>query len=244
MTHSQQPRHIAIVMDGNGRWAKQRSLPRVAGHKVGLEAVRRIISTCGEKNIEALTLFAFGTDNWRRPESEVGYLMELFFTALKAEIKKLHKQQVRLHFIGDRSRLNKKLLDIITKSEQTTATNSGLKLTIAVSYSGQWDIYQAMQKIAAQVEQGQLRSDAVSPDIIEANLTLAGLPYPDLFIRTSGEQRISNFFLWQLAYTELYFTDVLWPDFDAAELEKALTFYANRERRFGHISEQLSSATS
>ncbi|MHB1947614.1 MAG: isoprenyl transferase [Gammaproteobacteria bacterium] len=233
------PRHIAIIMDGNGRWAKQRHLPRVAGHKAGFDAVREVVKGCVEKKIEALTLFAFSTENWQRPEQEVDYLMNLFITALQREAKKLHKQNIKLRIIGDRDRFDKKLRDQIIKAEQLTANNTGLNLVIAANYGGRWDIYHAMQKIAQEIERGTLRSQDISSDLIQRHLTLADLPEPDLFIRTSGEQRISNFLLWQIAYCELYFTNVLWPDFNIAELDKALDFYLNRERRFGFISEQL-----
>jgi len=233
------PRHIAIIMDGNGRWAKQRHLPRVAGHKAGFDAVREVVKGCVEKKIEALTLFAFSTENWRRPEQEVDYLMNLFITALQREAKKLHKQNIKLRIIGDRDRFDKKLRDQIIKAEQLTANNTGLNLVIAANYGGRWDLQHAMQNIAQEIEQGTLRSQDVTSDLIQSRLTLADLPEPDLFIRTSGEQRISNFLLWQIAYCELYFTNVLWPDFTVAELDKALDFYVNRERRFGYISEQL-----
>lgn len=233
------PRHIAIIMDGNGRWAKQRLLPRAAGHKAGVDTVREIVKACVEKNIEVLSLFAFSSENWRRPASEVNYLMGLFISALKRETKKLHKQNIKVCFIGDRTRFDKKLLKSIVDSENLTVNNTGLVLVIAANYGGQWDICDAMKQLAIEIEKGQLTSEQLSPQLIESKLTTANLAPPDLFIRTSGEQRISNFFLWQLAYSELYFTDVLWPDFNSQELEKALAFYANRERRFGYTGEQL-----
>lgn len=239
MSRPKLPKHIAIVMDGNGRWAKQRHLPRSAGHKAGFETVREIVKACAEKKIEVLTLFAFGNENWQRPEMEVGFIMDLFLNALEQETKKLHTQNIQLHFIGDIARLEPRLQEQIAAAEQLTANNKGLKLNIAMSYSGRWDVTNAIRKIASQIEQGKLSSKDISLTFIQDYLALAGLPDPDLFIRTSGEQRISNFLLWQLAYTELYFTDVYWPDFNVNELEKALTFFTERERRFGVTSEQL-----
>lgn len=237
------PRHIAIIMDGNGRWAKKRLLPRIAGHKVGVDVVREIVKQCATKNIEVLTLFAFSSENWRRPEQEVSYLMNLFISALEREAKKLHQQNVRVSVIGDRSRLDKKLQLEIFKTEELTGNNTGLNLVIAVNYGGQWDITEAMKSIAIDIEQGKLVSQNITPSLIQSKLTLSDFPQPDLFIRTSGEYRISNFLLWQLAYAELYFTDVLWPDFNGDELDKALAFFANRERRFGYTSEQLKVAS-
>ncbi len=233
------PRHIAIIMDGNGRWAKQRSLPRFAGHKAGVESLRQIVKACVERKIEVLTMFAFSSENWRRPLQEVNYLMELFIFALKREVKKLHEQNIQLRIIGDRSRFDDKLCKAMLEAEELTLKNTGLKLVIAANYGGQWDISEAMRKLAIEIEQGRLTSAQISPKLIATQITLADLPAPDLFIRTSGEQRISNFLLWQLAYTELYFAKVHWPDFTAAELDKALSFYANRERRFGYTSEQI-----
>jgi len=237
------PRHIAIIMDGNGRWAKQRSLPRFAGHRAGVEAVREVVKTCAAKGVEALTLFAFSSENWRRPQKEVGLLMELLFTALNIEVKKLHKNNVQLSFIGDRSRFDEKMRAQLEKSEQLTANNTGLKLIVAVNYGGKWDLTHAMKKIAAQVKSGELDIEDINSDTIDQALSLYGLPSPDLFIRTGGEKRISNFLLWQLAYTELYFTDVLWPDFDAAALESAIASFCSRERRFGQTSEQVKQCT-
>jgi len=233
------PRHLAVIMDGNGRWAGQRSMPRVAGHKAGVDAVREIVKACAEKKIEVLTLFAFSSENWQRPTQEVNYLMSLFLAALQREAKKLHRQNIRLSIIGARDRFEEKLRLQMAAAEKLTAQNTGLHLVIAANYGGHWDILNAVQKIALKVEQGELTSQALSADILQAHLSLANLPAPDLFIRTSGEQRISNFMLWELAYTELYFTYVLWPDFSVAELEKALAFFAGRERRFGCTSEQL-----
>jgi undecaprenyl diphosphate synthase len=233
------PRHIAIIMDGNGRWAEQRHLPRVAGHKAGAESVREVVKTCVEKQIEVLTLFAFSTENWRRPALEINYLMQLFITSLHREGKKLHEQNIQLRVIGDSSRLEKKLQQQIAEVEQLTVNNSGLKLVLAVNYGGQWDITQAVKAIAQDIENGMLSAASVTTQMIQNKLCLADLPEPDFFIRTSGEQRISNFMLWQFSYTELYFTNVLWPDFNAEEFKKALEFFKSRERRFGLTGEQL-----
>jgi undecaprenyl diphosphate synthase len=239
MTTISLPRHIAIIMDGNGRWAKQRHMPRVAGHKAGLEAVLEVVKSCVEKKIEVLTLFAFSSENWRRPAQEVNYLMNLFVNSLKREAKKLHKQNIQLRIIGDRDRFEKKLQEQIRLAEELTASNTGLKLVVAANYGGQWDITQAVQQIVAKIADDELNKNDITPELIHSHLALSDLPEPDLFIRTSGEQRISNFMIWQLSYTELYFTNVLWPDFKAEEFEKALDFFAGRERRFGYISEQL-----
>lgn len=235
----QLPRHIAIIMDGNGRWAKRQFLPRIAGHHAGFEVVRKIVKACGEKGIEVLTLFAFSSENWQRPKQEVSALLELFLTALSREIKKLHENNVQLRVIGDSSRLSPEIKQRIDNAHKLTAENTGLKLVIAFDYSGQWDIANATRQIAIEVAKGELSPDDITPDTLEKYLSTFGLPEPDLFIRTSGEQRISNFLLWQLAYTELYFTEVLWPDFSVAILEEALDFFAGRERRFGCTSEQV-----
>jgi undecaprenyl diphosphate synthase len=226
-------------MDGNGRWAKKRYLPRVAGHKAGAESVREVVQACVEKKIEVLTLFAFSSENWHRPALEVNYLMQLFITMLHHEAEKLHTQNIQFRVIGDRTRLEKKLQAQMTDVEQLTANNTGLKLILAVNYGGQWDITQAVKAIAEDIETGKLSAADVTTQLVQSKVCLAELPEPDLFIRTSGEQRISNFMLWQFAYTELYFTSVLWPDFNAHEFEKALTYFMNRERRFGLTSEQL-----
>jgi len=233
------PRHVAIIMDGNGRWAKQRLLPRIAGHKAGIKSVREAVKGCAKKGVDVLTLFAFSSENWRRPEQEVSYLMGLFLMALEREVKKLHKQNIQLRIIGDRSHFDVKLQQTMLKAEELTANNTGLKLVIAANYGGRWDLTESFRQIAQDIEQGKITSQDVSASLIESNLSFADLPEPDLFIRTSGEYRISNFMLWQLAYTELYFTDVLWPDFNGETLEKAFEYFATRERRFGFISEQL-----
>lgn len=236
------PRHIAIIMDGNGRWAKDRHYPRAAGHKAGLKAARRVVELCVKKKIEVLTLFVFSSENWQRPKDEVRFLMNLFVTVLKKDAKKLHEQNVQLRVIGDRSRFEEKLQKQIIEVEQLTANNTGLKLLLAANYGGQWDITQAVKKIALAIEAKQLLPEEITPQLIQNHLSFSDCPDPDLFVRTGGEVRISNFMLWQLAYTELYFTPANWPDFDEAELDKALQGYQYRERRFGLTSEQLSQA--
>lgn len=227
------PKHIAIVMDGNGRWAKKRFLPRIAGHKAGVDAARMAVKACAKRHIQVLSLFAFSSENWRRPDEEVSYLMELFVTGLERESDMMHENNIRLRFIGDRIRFSDKLTQKINEVEKLTATNTGMVLLIAVDYGGQWDICQATQQLAQEVESGTLKSTDITAEKIASKLSFADLPDPDLFIRTSGELRISNFMLWQLAYSELYFTDVLWPDFDEREFEKALTHFAERDRRYG-----------
>jgi undecaprenyl diphosphate synthase len=230
------PRHIAIIMDGNGRWAKQRRLPRVAGHRKGVEAVRATVRACAELGVEYLTLFAFSSENWRRPADEVSILMQLFIRALEQEVSKLDSNGIRFRVIGDTSRFEPRIRELIASGEQHTAGNRRLTLTVAANYGGRWDIAQATQKLlAAQPEAVR----GFEPEALEPYLAMAHAPEPDLFIRTGGEQRISNFLLWQLAYTELYFTEVLWPDFDAHALGDAIASYQQRERRFGRTSEQL-----
>lgn len=230
------PRHIAIIMDGNGRWAKQRFLPRIAGHKRGVEAVRNTVRACGDAGVEYLTLFAFSSENWRRPADEVSFLMQLFIGALEQEVEKLHKNGIRFKVIGDLSRFEPKLVDLIRDAERLTQDNDRLTLTIAANYGGRWDILQAANRMLK--EHPGLASGFGENDLAPY-LSLNYAPEPDLFIRTGGEQRISNFLLWQLAYTELYFTDLLWPDFDAQVLDSAIASYRQRERRFGRTSEQL-----
>jgi len=233
------PKHVAIIMDGNGRWAKQHNLPRVAGHRAGLKAVRKAIKLCCEKKIAVLTLFAFGNENWQRPKQEINYLLDLFILVLRDEIDKLHEQNIKLQIIGDRQRFDQKLQRHITNAEQLTQNNTGLKLVIAASYSGHWDIVRATQEIANKVAAGTLAPSDITPELFSKHLATGELPMPDLFIRTSGELRLSNFLLWQLAYTELFFTDVYWPDFTDAHFEQALASFAKRQRRYGCISEQL-----
>lgn len=230
------PQHVAVIMDGNGRWAKKRFLPRVAGHVKGVELVREMVRACLERGIQYLTLFAFSSENWRRPQEEVTLLMQLFVKALEQEVEKLDRNGVRLRIIGDLSRFDPKLQALIRKGEEKTAANTRLDLTIAANYGGRWDIVQAMNRmLLAQPEkrEGWQESD------LEPYLSMSYAPEPDLFIRTGGEERISNFLLWQLAYTELYFTATLWPDFDTAEFDKAISSFQQRERRFGRTSEQL-----
>ena len=233
------PRHVAIVMDGNGRWAQQRSLTRTAGHREGAKAVRRIVKACSERGIEVLTLFAFSSENWRRPRPEVEVLMSLFLTTLRREIRRLHAANVRMRFIGDRGAFAVTLQEYIAKAEQRTAANTGLTLVIAANYGGRWDIAQACRRVAEEAVAGRLRPGDVNVDRVHQYTCLADLPEPDLFIRTGGEQRISNFLLWQLAYTELYFTDRLWPDFDIEDLDAASAAFTSRQRRFGQTSEQV-----
>ncbi len=233
------PQHIAIIMDGNGRWAKKRFLPRYAGHKAGTESVRQAVQVCAELGIEALTLFAFSSENWRRPAREVDMLMDLFLNALQREANRLHKNNVQLQIIGERSAFPQKLQDKIFQVEQYTQANSGLKLRVAANYGGRWDILSACQQLAIQVHQGQLEPEHITQKMFADSLSLTDLPEPDLFIRTGGEHRISNFLLWQLAYTELYFTDVLWPDFNRDCLQTALNDFASRQRRFGQTGEQV-----
>ena len=230
------PRHIAVIMDGNGRWAKQRRLPRVAGHRRGLEAVRAVVRACAERGVDHLTLFAFSSENWRRPAEEVSFLMQLFILALEQEVGKLHEAGVRVRFIGELSRFEAKFRRLVSDAEALTARNRRMTLTIAINYGGRWDVLQAVNRLRR--ERPGLTGEIGEQDLAPY-LALAEAPEPDLFIRTGGEQRISNFMLWQLAYTELYFTDVLWPDFDAAALDRAIISYQQRERRFGRTSEQL-----
>jgi undecaprenyl diphosphate synthase len=229
------PRHVAIIMDGNGRWATKRFLPRVAGHGKGVDAVRTIVEACIERGIQYLTLFAFSSENWRRPPEEVSLLMRLFVTALRGEVSKMHVNGVRLRVVGDLSRFDAKLQELIASAERRTANNTRLTVTICANYGGRWDVMQAVGKmIAANPGTTDFSEEQLAP-----YLTMAYAPEPDLFIRTGGEERISNFLLWQLAYTELYFTDTYWPDFDAAALDLAIESYCQRERRFGRTSAQL-----
>ena len=236
------PRHIAIIMDGNGRWAVARGLTRSAGHRAGLTPVRMCIEECARRGVEALTLFAFSSENWGRPAEEVGSLMGLFLEALDREIAELHTQGVRVRFVGERRNLSVRLQARIAAAEERTAGNGALRLQVAVSYGGRWDIIQATQKLARECSSGALRPEDINEDRFAAQLALAGLPQADLLIRTGGEYRISNFLLWDLAYAELYFSPRLWPDFALADLEEALTFFASRERRFGHSAAPQSAA--
>jgi undecaprenyl diphosphate synthase len=235
------PRHIAMIMDGNGRWAKNRFLPRVAGHQRGVETVREMVKACRELGVEYLTLFAFSSENWRRPADEVTFLMQLFMKMLEREVSNLHQNNVRLKIIGDRTRFEAQLQNYITEAEQLTAANDGLTLTIAANYGGRWDIMNATQALwKAHPE----RAAEFTEEDLEPFLSLHYAPEPDLFIRTGGEERISNFLLWQLAYSEFYFTDILWPAFDRKALDEAIQSYQHRERRFGRTSEQLTQSES
>ncbi|AUN94784.1 polyprenyl diphosphate synthase [Pseudazoarcus pumilus] len=233
------PAHIAVIMDGNGRWARSRFLPRIAGHRRGVESVRAVIRACMERGVTHLTLFAFSSENWRRPSDEVSFLMQLFMRALQNEVRRLHEHGIRFRVIGDLSRFEPRLIELIRDAENLTRDNDKLTLSIAANYGGRWDIVGAVNRLVAR-HPG--RSD-FSEDEIGAELAMNYAPEPDLFIRTGGEQRISNFLLWQLAYTELYFTDTLWPDFDEAALDAAIASYRGRERRFGRTSEQLGRAS-
>ena len=235
--HGEVPQHVAIIMDGNGRWAKRRSLPRIAGHRRGLEAVRGAVRACAERGIGFLTLFAFSSENWRRPAEEVALLMQLFHLALTNEVEKLHKNGVRLKVVGDTGRFDGQIRRAIENAERLTAANTALTLTIAANYGGRWDVLQALNQHLRANPQGPVDEAALAP-----HLAMSYAPEPDLFIRTGGEQRISNFLLWQLAYTELYFTETLWPDFDGAALDQAIASYRSRERRFGRTSEQVQDA--
>jgi len=230
------PQHVAIIMDGNGRWAKERFLPRIAGHKRGVETVRTAIKTCIERGVNYLTLFAFSSENWRRPEEEISFLMQLFITVLEQEVIKLHENGIRFKVIGDLSKFEPKIIEFIRNGEAMTAANTRLTLTIAANYGGRWDIMQATRKMLAQYP--KLNGNFGEKDLAQY-FAMSYAPEPDLFIRTGGEQRISNFLLWQLAYTELYFTDTLWPDFSASTLDLAIQSYQQRERRFGRTSEQI-----
>lgn len=233
------PQHVAIIMDGNGRWAKARHLPRTAGHHQGVKVARSVVELCARQGVEVLTLFAFSSENWKRPKGEVSTLMELFISALRREAKDLAKNNVRLQVIGDRSGFPEKLQDEMTTAETLTADSSGMRLLIAVNYGGRWDLVQAMQQLGERIQNGDLTVEDITEEMIGSTLSTASLPEPDLFIRTGGEHRISNFLLWQLAYTELFFTDKFWPEFDEDELRNAFQAYQQRERRFGMISEQI-----
>jgi len=236
MPPSDVPRHVAIIMDGNGRWARRRFLPRIAGHKRGVETVRSVIRASIERGIEFLTLFAFSSENWRRPPEEVSFLMGLFVSALESELEQLHQNGIRLRVVGDLDKFEPRLVELIRRGERLTADNNRLTLTVAANYGGRWDVLQAVNRLlASQGAQPRPCSEAE----LTPHLAMAYAPEPDLFIRTGGEQRISNFLIWQLAYTELYFTDLLWPDFDAAALDAAIASFRRRERRFGRTSEQL-----
>lgn len=233
LAHTLTPRHIAVIMDGNGRWAKKRFLPRVMGHKRGLDALENMVRRCAELGVQYLTVFAFSTENWRRPEDEVSFLMELFLQALQKQVQRLHENNMRVKVIGNRSRFSEAIRQGIEAAEALTAGNTGLTITIAADYGGRWDILQAVNRLIAE------GTAEVTEGALAKHLMLSEAPEPDLFIRTGGETRISNFLLWQMAYAELYFTDTLWPDFDDAALDAAIHSFQTRERRFGRTSEQL-----
>lgn len=233
------PRHVAVIMDGNGRWARTRGLPRVAGHRRGVETVRALVRSCWKRKIAFLTLFAFSSENWRRPPEEVSWLMGLFVSLLEREAQSLHNNQVRLRVIGDCSAFEPRLQTLIAGAQELTAGNAGLTLTIAANYGGRWDLLSALRAMLKAKPALARDPGLIGEADLASFLAMADTPEPDLFIRTGGEQRISNFLLWHLAYTELYFTDTLWPDFDEAAFERALHSYQQRERRFGRTSEQL-----
>jgi len=238
------PRHIAIIMDGNGRWAQRRGLPRHAGHPAGVDAVRKVIEHCVTRKIQVLTLFAFSSENWRRPKNEVGLIMDLFIRSLRKEARRLHRNGVRLKVIGDRSAFSEQLQQRIREVEELTADNRVLVLQVAANYGGRWDMLQATKTLAKAVQRAELEPDDIDEQTLSRALCFPDLPDPDLFIRTGGEQRLSNFLLWQAAYAELYFSDLLWPDFDAEALDAALEVYAGRQRRFGQTGEQVSDSES
>lgn len=233
------PRHIAVIMDGNGRWARRRAMPRHAGHRAGVKSVRATVEHAARLGVEHLTLFAFSSENWSRPADEVSKLMSLFIEALQREVAELHRNNVRLEFIGDRSQLGDNLVAKISAAEAETAGNDGLHLVVAVAYGGRWDIVEAARHVSRRVAAGNLEPDAVDEKVLADGLQLHGIPDPDLLIRTGGEQRISNFLIWNLAYSELYFSDVLWPDFREKDLDDAVAFFASRQRRYGQTAEQL-----
>jgi undecaprenyl diphosphate synthase len=233
------PRHVAIIMDGNNRWAKARGQMGVTGHREGLEAVRDVVETCSLEGVEILTLFAFSSENWRRPEDEVGALMGLFLFALRREVRKLHKNNIRLRIIGERERFSAALQEHMADAEALTAGNTGMQLVIAANYGGRWDVTHAARRIAELVQTGRLAPELITEELFQSHLSLGDLPLPDLMIRTAGEQRISNFMLWQLAYSEFYFTDLYWPDFRREQMREALRAYGQRKRRFGQTDDQI-----
>ncbi len=233
------PRHVAVIMDGNGRWAQKKILPRIAGHKEGVNALRKIVKTAAVKGIKVLTVYAFSSENWNRPSTEVSLLMDLFMTSLKQERQELYRDNVKLRFIGEHAVFSEKLQYAISEAEKLTGTNTGLELVIAANYGGRWDITNAFKLLYEKIQSGLVKIDDVDESLIQSNIAISNLPEPDLFIRTGGEIRISNFLLWQLAYTELYFTETLWPDFTPSEFEKALMWFSSRKRRFGRTNEQV-----
>lgn len=237
------PKHIAIIMDGNGRWAQKRHMPRIMGHPAGVKAVKRVVEFCAEQEIQVLTLFAFSSENWRRPKEEVSKLMGLFMATMQKEVNRLDKNNIRLRFIGERSEFSEKLQQKMTESERRTENNTGLTLVVAANYGGHRDLTLAMQNLAKKVKQGVIEPEDIDESMIASCLSIPDLPDPDLFIRSGGEQRISNFLLWQLAYTEFHFTSKLWPDFNAETMQDAIDDFRTRERRFGRTSEQVQQAS-
>ncbi|TNF89972.1 MAG: di-trans,poly-cis-decaprenylcistransferase [Gammaproteobacteria bacterium] len=235
------PKHIAIIMDGNNRWAKQRNLPGSAGHRAGMEAIRNVLEACNEQGVKVLTLFAFSSENWGRPRGEVRYLLSLFIRYLRNETRALHKDGIRIRFIGERFRFSRRLQDLMQEAEELTAGNGDTTLVIAADYGGRWDIASATRRIAERMAAGELCTDDITPALIDEEISLKDLPPPDLCIRTGGDHRVSNFMLWQFAYTELYFAETLWPDFGARDLALALEDFSGRERRFG-LREPISDA--
>ncbi len=233
------PKHVAVIMDGNGRWARTRGMPRHAGHRAGVKSVRETVETAARRGVPFLTVFAFSSENWRRPADEVSKLMALFIEALQREVEELHRNNVRLRFIGARRQLQAELVRQIEDAEARTRDNDGLTLIVAAAYGGRWDLVQAAKSLARKVQDGALSADDIDEDCLSAELALAGIPDPDLLIRTGGEQRISNFLLWNLAYAELWFTDCLWPDFGAAQFDEALDYFAGRQRRYGYTGDQV-----
>ena len=233
------PKHVAVIMDGNGRWARKRALPRYAGHRAGVGAVRRTVEIAAERGVEHLTLFAFSSENWKRPREEIRMLMALFLEALQREVDELDRNNVRLSFIGQKHRLRSELQDLMTAGEAQTRSNSGLELRVAIAYGGRWDIVEAARRIAERAAAGEVDAQTLDEDEFASGLALAGVPDPDLLVRTGGERRISNFLLWNLAYAELWFCDALWPDFSKADFDAALKFFARRERRYGFTGDQI-----
>ncbi len=238
------PRHVAVIMDGNGRWARKRSLPRYAGHRSGVGAVRRSVEIAAERGVNHLTLFAFSSENWSRPREEISMLMALFLEALQREVDELDRNNVRLNFIGARRSLQAELQNMMVAAEKQTAHNSGLQLRVAIAYGGRWDIVDAVRRITKRAVIGEIDVDEIDEDTFGQELALGGVPDPDLLIRTGGERRISNFLLWNLAYAELWFSDVLWPDFSKADFDEAIAYFAQRERRYGHTGDQVKAVNS
>ncbi len=236
------PRHVAVIMDGNGRWARRRALPRHAGHRAGVKSVRAVVEHAARLGIGHLTLFAFSSENWRRPDDEVSKLMKLFVDALQREVAELHRNKVKLEFVGDRTRLSGSLAQMMGDAEAETAGNDGLHLIVAVAYGGRWDIVEAARRSAQRAVDAEIDVESIDEAMLAGDMQLSGIPDPDLLIRTGGEQRISNFLLWNLAYSELWFTDTLWPDFRENDLDLAVEYFAQRQRRYGHTGDQLEAA--